>query len=484
MKCWRSFSKSANDDVWGSAFRWAKSGTRRTDPPSTVTVDGKETIGLQDTIDAFMDTFVPVDPDAGALGDLITVDRTEPYDAVTECEVQKAIWRISPNKAPGNDGVTAMILRKSWPLVKGKLTRLYDDCVRNGEFPGCWKSAKIILIPKGENKDPRQTKSYRPISLLSVLAKALETLIVHRLESETDLNSIREQHGFTSEKSTTTAMTELIGWADAWPNRHVLALFLDITGAFDNVKWISLIAQIKKMNARRRTVRILQSYLVGRQASITIEGITRTRTMTMGCPQGSQLGPTLWKVATARLAESPLEKGIKWVFYADDVAIMAGAARKETAISKLERSFNVAAEWVTEFGLIFSPGKSQTMSIKGGLKPQYQVRLGNDLVTATSPIKYLGVKIDYIRTFWQHIESLAKKIGQPLLENEGHDVGRMGDKPSHGQNNISMRLPPSDNVRGRDLAGRSKNEKGNKEIGKHAETGSAGVYRSVQNNVN
>lgn len=246
--------------------------------------------------------------------------------------------------------------------------------------------------------------------MLSVLAKALETLIVKRLEAETGLNEkIKEQHGFTVGRSTNSALTDLLSWADKCPNRHVLGLFLDITGAFDHVRWGPIMNQIKKMNAKGRTMEILKSYLTNRQLNITIEGTTRTRTLTTGCPQGSQLGPTLWKVATARLAEIPFEKGIKWTFYADDITILAGAARKETAIAKLSRAYDQAASWAHEFGLTFSPEKSQTMSVKGGLKPNYEIRLGNDVVRACSPVKYLGVQLDYKRTYWQHIIGLTGK---------------------------------------------------------------------------
>jgi len=39
-------------------------------------------------------------------------------------------------------------------------------------------------------------KTYRPISLLPVLAKALETLIIQDLERETSLNDYENQRGF------------------------------------------------------------------------------------------------------------------------------------------------------------------------------------------------------------------------------------------------------------------------------------------------
>jgi len=49
------------------------------------------------------------------------------------------------------------------------------------------------------------------------------------------------------------------------------------------------------------------------------------------------------------------------------------------------------------------------MTLKGGLKPGYQVRFGNDVITSTSPVKYHGVLMDYKRNYWSHVEHIAGK---------------------------------------------------------------------------
>lgn len=48
-------------------------------------------------------------------------------------------------------------------------------------------------------------------------------------------------------------------------------------------------------------------------------------------------------------------------------------------------------------------------SVKSGLKPEYAIRLGDGIIPAISPIKYLGVFIDYKRTYRQHVEGLTCK---------------------------------------------------------------------------
>jgi len=65
-----------------------------------------------------------------------------------------------------------------------------NRCMENAIFPDCWKISSLVIIPKPGKKDKANTKSYRPISLLPTMSKALETLIIRRIESETSLNEI------------------------------------------------------------------------------------------------------------------------------------------------------------------------------------------------------------------------------------------------------------------------------------------------------
>lgn len=58
------------------------------------------------------------------------------------------------------------------------------------------------MIKKSPDKDPPEAKSCRPISLLSVLSKVLEHLIVARIREETDPSMSQRQYGFTKNLST------------------------------------------------------------------------------------------------------------------------------------------------------------------------------------------------------------------------------------------------------------------------------------------
>lgn len=113
---------------------------------------------------------------------------------------------MRPNKALGLDGITAKMLRVAWPVISDTITNLYEKCLKTTEFPNCWKTANLVIIPKGKGKGQLLTGSYRPISLLSTLGKALESLITLRLETETGLNEVGQQHRYVVGRSTMMAV--------------------------------------------------------------------------------------------------------------------------------------------------------------------------------------------------------------------------------------------------------------------------------------
>ena len=48
------------------------------------------------------------------------------------------------------------------------------------------RQKKVIPLFKSRGKDPSLPNTYRPVSLLPVVSKVLETLVVRRLHSEID----------------------------------------------------------------------------------------------------------------------------------------------------------------------------------------------------------------------------------------------------------------------------------------------------------
>ena len=101
---------------------------------------------------------------------------------VTLKEVRNTIifYNLSAKKAPGYDLITEYIMKELTDIALYKLQYLINACFKLKYVPHLWKSAEVIIIPK-PGKEPTEVTSYRPISLLPILLKIFEKLLLKRL---------------------------------------------------------------------------------------------------------------------------------------------------------------------------------------------------------------------------------------------------------------------------------------------------------------
>ena len=94
--------------------------------------------------------------------------------------------------------------------VLPQFTHLLNMSLRQAKFPDAWKIATVIPIYKGGNSE--DVTNYRPISLLPIPGKILETIIhaqfIRYLEHHKLINNL--QHGFRQNHSTNGAINALV----------------------------------------------------------------------------------------------------------------------------------------------------------------------------------------------------------------------------------------------------------------------------------
>ncbi|GFU95023.1 putative RNA-directed DNA polymerase from transposon BS [Trichonephila clavipes] len=106
-----------------------------------------------------------------------------------------------------------------------------------------WKTAVVIPILKPD-KNSALAESYRPISLLPVLSKLAEKVILARLNDHLERENILipEQHGFRPRLSTSHQLLRVVEFIKEGNNKDecTAAVFLDIQKAFDRSKFVEL----------------------------------------------------------------------------------------------------------------------------------------------------------------------------------------------------------------------------------------------------
>ena len=151
------------------------------------------------------------------------------------------------------------------------------------------------------DKPPSQTTSYRPISLLSAIMKLFERVIEKRLRKHLEDNGFfsKYQSGFRKSKSTNDQLFRLSQTIMESFNRseHVIAAFLDVEKAFDNVWHNGLRYKIYQLGLPTNLCRWLSDFLVGRVIQVKTEGFLSPKVYPKaGVPQGSYLSPLLFLI--------------------------------------------------------------------------------------------------------------------------------------------------------------------------------------------
>ena len=118
-------------------------------------------------------------PDDSGISLLVFLCRTNlklHYISVTPKMVRKVVMNLDLSKASGPDYIPVVVLKNCDPELSYILAELFNKCLKESCFPGCWKVSSVVPVFK--NIGERSTaKSYRPVSLLSVLSKVFEKLV-------------------------------------------------------------------------------------------------------------------------------------------------------------------------------------------------------------------------------------------------------------------------------------------------------------------
>lgn len=150
------------------------------------------------------------------------------------------------SKGAGLDKIPNRIICECSDLISPYITLIFNLSLSTGVFPDNWKSAKVTPIFK--QGDKRNMNNYRPISVISAVAKVFER-IVNQLFSYLNEHNVLSNHqfGFRSLHST---MTTLLEATDNWAlniDRGLVnaVVFLDFQKAFDICQPLHLIVRTR-----------------------------------------------------------------------------------------------------------------------------------------------------------------------------------------------------------------------------------------------
>ena len=227
--------------------------------------------------------------------DVITLQQQQPlrqqqlYDAINspdECDRPIAFSELNNvlnkvrDSAPGDDTIVYSMLKNAPRTFLHQLTHLYTRSLQDGRLPSCWKTATIVPIPKKNN-------TYRPISLLPVLGKVMEKIILQRIRWSAEPPNARAT-GFKPGSGTRDAVSILLHDISSFQTRRRrgAVVYLDLQKAFELVNKDVILAELATAGLHGRLLAWTSDFLTDRRAKVRFQNCTsNAQSFENGTPQ-------------------------------------------------------------------------------------------------------------------------------------------------------------------------------------------------------
>ena len=317
------------------------------------------------------------------------------------------------NSAPGLDQIHYPMLYHLPLNAKEVLKSIFNNILDQASPPDQWRKFKIVPILK-PNKDPQLASSYRPISLASCVLKTFERIIKNRIYWWLSENNSwpKSQFGFRKYYSTNDAFLQLtLDIRQSFSEqKSVVALFLDIKGAYDSVQLELLINKLHNIGIPHKIANLIYNLYTNRQLFLyTRENVLGPQTANLGLPQGTILSPINYILYTYDL-EKIIPNEVKIIQYADDICLYVSNKSIPNCLQSLDLALSKVSQWLAGNGFEISYNKTSvtTFTLSHFDFPPY-VTLNNIRVTHNTSTKFLGIHMDTKLTWKGHITDIIKK---------------------------------------------------------------------------
>lgn len=343
---------------------------------------------------------------------------------VTSQELINIVKQLNNKKTAGFDGVSVQVIKSSLKYIIEPLVYIVNLSIETGIFPDDLKKALIKPVHKKGSK--LEMENYRPIAILPSFSKIFEKVLLNRITSFLDANKILNNHqfGFRKGKNTTLAIFKMLKqvWDGINDKKTGIAVFLDLSMAFDCVSHEILLRKLEAVGIRGTSLSLIKSYLSNRYQATIIDVYNKdTKTLEqvqsvfeeihIGVPQGSILGPLLFILY---INELPNIIQHLCVMFADDATIFI--PQNNLSISDFEKevneTINKVTNWLEFINLKVNIKKTNILQFKSYKTEPLELNIINkgNKVKEINVTNFLGITIDCHLNWKAHINNINNKI--------------------------------------------------------------------------
>lgn len=334
----------------------------------------------------------------------------------TTAEIHNALSKCQ-SKSAGPDSLSFILFQQIPNKEIPNLLSFYNYIWSNG-IPMQWKHSYLIPILK-PGKISTTPNSYRLIALTNCICKIMERMINKRLQQYLEKHKITKpyQSGFRPGHSTLDPLVALQSDISAalQDKEYCIAIFLDITKAFDSVWHRGILEKLSEAGLQGNLPRFIEEFLTDRTYQVKIGNyLSDTLGITNGVPQGSVISPTLFSLVINDVF-SDCPANVKYSLYADDGAFWLKTKNLQQGLNTAQQVLDNLNKWSHQNGLQFAAEKTKALIFTKKYKVNpLPLSINGHPIEYVKQIKFLGVIFDKRITWKPHIEYISAKC-QPDL---------------------------------------------------------------------
>lgn len=330
----------------------------------------------------------------------------------TFAEFNTALSSRGDKSAPGRDGINYEVLHNISIKYHLLLLDILNEMFVADQYPDTWRETFVHFADKPNGK------GYRPLALTSCVCKIFELMVSNRLRWFVETNDLlpRTQMGFRKGFSCSDNLTIFkLDIEDALKEgSQVLAVYLDVSNAFNEVQSEILIKKLACVNISTKLIKFVKFLTYHREVYTEVNPDT-PRHCYKGVPQGGVLSPLMYLLYVADAVKVDHAR-VKILQYADDIVIYLRTDDPNSDKSILEDAVQEVATNLGKIGLEVSPVKTEVVHFnKQGIAPgETTLQVHGFPVVSTDAVKLLGIHFDYQMNFKKHLRYVVQRSSASL----------------------------------------------------------------------
>ncbi|MCH81869.1 putative ribonuclease H protein [Trifolium medium] len=327
---------------------------------------------------------------------------------IEDDEIKRAVFSMSPWKAPGPDGFPAGFYQKSWNTVGRSVCDYVKQVWTNPLLLRDVNCTDICLIPKVEH--PEYIHQFRPISLCNTIYKIVSKVLTNRIKNTITKVVSPHQTGFIPGRSIHENIVVVQEMAHSMRRMNgkvgYFAVKVDLSKAYDRLNWNFIYHTLTEVGYPKQWIDAVMTAVTSVRTNVKWNGVRAEFFHPQrGIRQGDPISPYLFVICMDKLSHlitngvqegvwKPMRAGrngplISHLMFADDLILFA-----EASVEQLNVVLNTLGQFCQMSGQQVSHEKTSIMFSKN-VSAQMRAELVrlSGFNEATSLGKYLGVPL-------------------------------------------------------------------------------------------